>query len=162
CLVGKGDDRVGRDVGLLLGVNTLGVVIGTSAVPFLLVPLLGSPRSVVALSVLNAVLGLTLLAIASAGRLARQWLRRAAGAAIALGAVYALVTRPSFIADPVETKVSREGELFASTEDAVASVQSGRLGDEKHLWVGGTGMTTLTVDARLMAVLPMMLRPKAD
>src|SRR5208282_3089562 len=39
CLVGKGDDRVGRDVGFLLGANTIGVVIGTSAVPFVLVPL---------------------------------------------------------------------------------------------------------------------------
>ena len=42
CLVGNGDDRVGRDVGLLLGADTVGVIIGTSAVPFLLVPLLGS------------------------------------------------------------------------------------------------------------------------
>ena len=72
------------------------------------------------------------------------------------------LARPSFIADSTETKVARDGELFASTEDAVASVQAGRLGGEKHLWVGGTGMTALTIDARLMAVLPMMLRPEAD
>ena len=58
--------------------------------------------------------------------------------------------------------MSRDGKLFASTEDEVASVQAGRLGTEKHLWVGGTGMTALTIDARLMAVLPMMLRPEAD
>lgn len=162
CLVGKGDDRVGRDVGFLLGANTIGVVIGTSAVPFVLVPLLGSPRSIVVLSLLNAGLGISLLGVARDHRRARRWLVRAASAAIALGAAYALLARPSFIADPMETKVSRDGKLFASTEDEVASVQAGRLGTEKHLWVGGTGMTTLTVDARLMADLPMMLRPEAD
>jgi len=162
CIVARGDERVGRDVGLLLGANTIGVVIGTSAVPFLLVPFLGSPRSVVALSVLNAALGIALLEIAREGQLALRWLRRTAAAAIALGVAYALLARPSFIADPTETRVARDGELVASTEDEVAAVQAGRLGGEKHLWVCGTGMTSLTIDARLMAVLPMMLRPQAD
>ena len=162
CIVAQGDERVGRDVGLLLGVNTIGVVIGTSAIPFLLVPLLGSPRSVVALAVLNAVLGIALLEIAREGRFVFRWLRRAACAAVVFGATWAVVTRPSFIADSAETKFAREGELFVSTEDAVASVQAGTLNGEKQLWVGGTGMTALTIDARLMAVLPMMLRPQAD
>jgi spermidine synthase len=162
CIVAQGDERVGRDIGLLLGANTIGVVIGTSAVPFLLVPLLGSPRSVVALSVLNAVLGIALLEIAREGKFVFRWVRRSACAAVAFGATYALVTRPSFIADSTETRVARDGELIASTEDEVAAVQAGRLGGEKHLWVCGTGMTALTIDARLMAVLPMMLRPQAD
>ncbi len=161
CIIAHGDERVGRDVGLLLGVNTIGVVIGTSAVPFLLVPFLGSPRSVVALSLVNAVLGIALLEIAGERRFVFRWLSRAACAAVAFGATYALVTRSSFIALSAETKFAREGELFVSTEDAVASVQAGSLYGKKQLWVGGTGMTALTIDARLMAVLPMMLRPQA-
>jgi predicted membrane-bound spermidine synthase/glycosyltransferase involved in cell wall biosynthesis len=162
CLVGKGDERVGMDVGLLLGVNTTGVIIGTSAMPFLLVPLLGSQRSIVALSLANAGLGAWLLNVSVDGQLTPRWYRRASSAVIAVGAALILLVRPSFVADPIETMVTMRGELFASTEDAVASVQAGRLGKEKHLWVGGTGMTALTVDARLMAVLPMMLRPKAE
>jgi len=162
CLVGKGDERVGQDVGLLLGSNTIGVIIGTSAVPFLLVPLLGSPRSIVALSLANAGLGAWLLNLSLDGQLAPRWYGRAAGAVIALGAAAILLMKPSFVADHVETMVTKRGELFASTEDAVASVQAGRLAGAKHLWVGGTGMTALTVDARLMAVLPIMLRPEAD
>jgi spermidine synthase len=162
CLIGKGDDRVGRDVGLLLGANTVGIIIGTSAVPFLLVPLLGSPRSVIALSVLNSVLGIALLEIAREGQISLRWLRRAAGATITLAVVFALLARPSFISDSTETRVARQGELFASTEDEVATVQAGRMDGQKHLWVGGNGMTILTVDARLMAILPMMLRPQAD
>jgi spermidine synthase len=162
CLVGTGDERVGRDVGLLLGANTAGVIIGTSVVPFLLVPLLGSQRSIVALSLANAGLGIFLLEASRHINLAPRWLLRAACAVLVIGATYALVARWPFVADPSETMVVQHGELIASTEDEIASVQAGRLGTEKHLWVGGTGMTVLTVDARLMAILPMMLRPEAD
>ena len=142
--------------------NTLGVVIGTSTVPFLLVPLIGSQRSIVALSLANAGLGIFLLRATRSINIAPRWLLSTSGATIACGIAYILVANPPFIADPAETMVTARGELFASTEDAVASVQAGRLGKEKHLWVGGTGMTALTVDARLMAVMPIMLRPQAD
>ena len=162
CLVAKGDDRVGRDVGLLLGANTIGVIIGTSAVPFLLVPILGSQRSIVALSLANAGLGIFLFQATRSIKPATRWLARSAGVAIVCGITFILVAKPSIIADPVETMATKRGELFASTEDAVASVQAGRLAIGKQLWVGGTGMTALTVDARLMAVLPIMLRPEAD
>jgi spermidine synthase len=161
-LVGKSDERVGRDVGFLLGANTLGIVIGTSAVPFLLVPLLGSPRSIIALAALNAALGITLLELAPHAPRARRRLFRAARVAAGLAMAYVLFARPSFVAGPTETMVAQRGELFASAEDEVAAVQAGKIGGQKHLWVCGTGMTALTVDARLMAVLPMMLRPDAD
>jgi spermidine synthase len=161
CLVGKGDERVGRDVGLLLAANTIGIIIGTSVVPFLLVPVLGSPRSVIALSTLNAGLGVLLLKVARQTQVVPRW-GRVAGAMLALGVVAILLVRSPFIADPSETMVARNGELFASTEDAVASVQAGRVGEHKQLWVGGTSMTRLTVDTPLMAFLPMMIRPEAD
>jgi spermidine synthase len=162
CFVGRGDERVGRDVGLLLGANTVGVIIGTSVVPFLLVPLLGSQRSVVVLSLANVGLGFLLLERSHSLKITSRWLLRTVCGVIAIGTAYALVARASLVSDPAETMVMRRGELFASTEDAVASVQAGRIGNEKHLLVGGTGMTALTVDARLMALLPIMLRPEAD
>jgi hypothetical protein len=149
-------------VGLLLCANTVGIIIGTSVMPFVLVPLLGSPRSIVALSVVNAGLGAWLLIRYPDGQPSRGWSARVASAIMVLGTITILLGKPSFIAHPTETMVAQSGELFASTEDTLAPVQAGRLGTEKHLWVGGTGMTALTVDARLMAVLPIMLRPEAD
>jgi hypothetical protein len=50
--------------------------------------------------------------------------------------------------------------LFASHEDEIASVQAGAT-VTPQLWVTGTAMTLLTVDAKLMPVLPLMLRPDA-
>jgi hypothetical protein len=51
--------------------------------------------------------------------------------------------------------------LYASAEDEIASVQAGAIGSRLGLWVAGTSMTALTVDARLMPVLPLISRPES-
>jgi spermidine synthase len=52
------------------------------------------------------------------------------------------------------------GQVFAATEDEIAPVVAGRL-NYPQLWVNGTSMTIITVDTKLMPVLPLMLRPDA-
>ncbi len=48
-------------------------------------------------------------------------------------------------------------------EDDIASVQAGTAqgGSSERLWVTGTSMTALTVDVKLMPVLPLILQPHA-
>jgi hypothetical protein len=53
----------------------------------------------------------------------------------------------------------REGQLWDHGEDSIASVQAGFHSGGPHLFVSGTSMTVLTVDARLMVTLPTMMRP---
>jgi len=65
-------------------------------------------------------------------------------------------------ADPSVVRIQQTGSLFASAEDEIASVQAGQIGSAPRLWVAGTSMTALTVDARLMAVLPAIARPQAQ
>jgi spermidine synthase len=65
------------------------------------------------------------------------------------------------VADPGATRMARVGSLFASAEDEIASVQAGITGGRKALWVAGAGMTRLTVDAKLMALMPEFTRPAA-
>ncbi len=60
-LAAQRDAKVASDTGLLLSVNTAGTVFGTFVVPFVLIPAIGSPRSVLVLAVLNAALGIGLL-----------------------------------------------------------------------------------------------------
>ncbi|HEY5278081.1 MAG TPA: fused MFS/spermidine synthase, partial [Coriobacteriia bacterium] len=52
-LIGSGDHRVGSDTGLLIGTNTLGIVIGTVGIPFIAMPTIGSPVTVLVLAVAN-------------------------------------------------------------------------------------------------------------
>lgn len=158
-LAAQRDGRVGSDTGTLLAANTAGTVIGTFIVPFVLIPTIGSPRSVALLALVNLLLGTAL--VWGAPRTRRLGWSRAAGAALAVAAAVALVIGPPVLIDPNASRVARTGVLFASAEDEIASVQAGRVGSDLHLWVAGTSMTVLTVDAKLMPLLPSMLRPDA-
>lgn len=154
-LVAQRDERIGTDTGLLLGANTLGIVIGTFVVPFVLVPAIGSPRSAACLAIVNLVLGAVLLGL-------RQQARAAIGPALVAASVVVLAVGSPLLIDPGAARIARGGgQLFASGEDEIASVQSGQIRNDLHLWVAGTSMTALTIDAKFMALLPVMVRPDA-
>jgi spermidine synthase len=160
-LLGGADEGIGRDAGLVLGANTLGAIGGTFVVPFVLIPAIGSLRAVVLLALVNVGLGLGLLL---RGRDARPAMRRAtslAAAALAIVAVAGLILPNPFVMDPGATRLQRESLLLASAEDEIAAVQAGGPEGGRRLLVGGTGMTRLTVDAKLMAYLPLITRPES-
>ena len=83
------------------------------------------------------------------------------GAATAIVLVVALATNGILVDPSVANIANRSGELFASREDEIASVQAGSVNEFKQLWVTGASMTALTVDARLMVILPLAMRPDA-
>ena len=70
------------------------------------------------------------------------------------------IVRPGVLVQPGAAYVeSVGGKLFESTEDEIASVQAGQVMATPELWVAGTSMTLLTIDAKLMPVLPVIARP---
>jgi spermidine synthase len=158
------DDGIGRDAGQLLGANTLGAIGGTFVVPFALIPAIGSVRSLVVLVAVNVALGLALLVRAAGEGPASAWRRptRWAGVALAALVVAVLAVPTPLVRDPGEARLLREGNLLAAAEDEIAAVQAGGAPDTRSLLVGGTGMTRLTVDAKLMAYLPIVTRPDAQ
>lgn len=148
----------GSESGLLLGVNTTGAILGSLVVPFILMPTLGSPTIIVVLALANAGLGVG-LAIWSRPR--RSWIG-ATGVVVAI-VIVALSARPGLIVQPNEARLAAGGwTLFASAEDEIASVQAGQRAETPELWVGGTSMTLLTVDAKMMTVLPLIARPDSE
>jgi spermidine synthase len=160
-LVGADEHRAGRDAGLLLGANTFGAICATFLIPFALIPAIGSPRSVALLALVNAALGAAILARQSILALPRR-ATAAVGIAIAIVASVATFVPNRVVADPGLTTILRGGtHVYASTEDEIASVQAGDAAGLKRLMVAGTGMTSLTVDARLMTYIPLMLRPES-
>jgi spermidine synthase len=161
-LVPGEDEAIGRDAGLLLGANTLGAIGGTFVVPFVLIPTIGSPASLVVLAVVNLGLGLGLLARGrDLASLPRQ-VAAGAGTVMLVLAVVALAVPNPLVADPGATRLERDSILLADAEDEIAAVQAGGPADGRRLLVGGTGMTRLTVDAKIMAYLPLMTRPAAE
>ncbi len=154
------DDRgtAGSESGLLLGVNTTGAILGSLVIPFVFMPTIGSPAIIVALALVNVALGVGLALHARPHRTAL------AGAGIVAGVlIVVLATRPGLVVQPNEARIaSRGGTVFESREDEIASVQAGQDSATPELWVGGTSMTLLTVDAKLMPILPLIARPASQ
>jgi spermidine synthase len=162
ALLGGSDSHVGSRSGLLVASNTLGAIVGTFVIPFAVIPLVGSPASVGLVALLNAATGITLALRASAFTShRRRQLAVWAGSAVASVVVAALLTHTVFEDPNVVRLVKRGGTLHRTAEDEIASVQSLTMDGNKQLWVNGNGMTLLTVDTRLMPVLPLILRPQS-
>ncbi len=82
--------------------------------------------------------------------------------AIAVGVAVVAAT-PGRVVQPNEALIAAQGwQLFESREDEIASVQAGQKSVTAELWVGGTSMTLLTVDAKLMPILPLIARPDSE
>jgi spermidine synthase len=158
----------GSASGSLLAANTTGAIVGSFIVPFVLIPTLGSPRSVVVIAVINVAMALALILVYRGRQTGTASPRRLvplgmAATAVAIGGVLvAGWLTPSIVRQPNESLVeARGGRIFASAEDEIASTQAGQISSTPELWVTGTSMTLLTVDAKLMPVLPLIARPDA-
>jgi spermidine synthase len=150
--------EAGSESGALLASNTFGAIVGSLVIPFLLMPTIGSPSIIVALAFANATLGVVLAVLARPPR------RLLAVAGVVVAVAIALVAaRPGAISQPnVALITSLGGQIFESDEDEIASVQAGQKSSTPELWVAGTSMTLLTVDAKLMPILPLIARPDSD
>ncbi len=158
ALLPEGAERAGTSAGALIGVNTTGAIVGSLVIPFLLVPTVGSPAVVALLALTNA-----LVAIALAWRAAPRAVRTGLVAGMTALAIVVISLIPGTLAQPNETWIRQaDGQLFASTEDEIASVQAGQIRSTPELWVAGTSMTLLTIDAKLMPILPLMANPDAE
>jgi spermidine synthase len=157
-LLGDDPARIASNAGKLLAANTIGAIVATFAIPFVVIPLVGSPTAVAVLAGINVATALALIAAASNWSPRPRALTAAIAGAVGLAILVGSIT-PGMVVDPSAARVlSKGGTIYASDEDEIASVQAGNL-RAKQLWVTGTSMTLLTVDAKLMPILPLVLRP---
>ena len=161
ALVTDPNGHVGANSGLLLCANTLGSITGTFLIPFLVIPLVGSPVALGLIALLNVATGIALALAGPIEAPSIRWLTTAAGAILGL-ALIVILTLGSVFVDPNIVRLRADhGTLAMTLEDEIASVQAGSDGGRQQLWVNGTSMTFLTVDTKLMPILPLMLRPNS-
>jgi spermidine synthase len=162
-LLGDDPARIAANAGRLLAANTAGAISATFAIPFFVIPAVGSPNAVALLALVNVGTAIALVASRSGQTSLSASTRLGTGIAaliVAVAIVFGLTT-PGTIVDPSVARIHDSGaKLFASHEDEIASVQAGAT-VTPQLWVTGTAMTLLTVDAKLMPVLPLTLRPQS-
>ncbi len=160
-LLGERLAQAGTLSGRLLAANTLGAILATCVLPFLVIPLVGSPRALACVAVVNALTGIVLLFSGGVVWSASRRILVTVGFALIL-AIAGSVARQSLFIDPNVARLRTFGDtLYRTAEDKIASVQAGSTRGYKKLWVIGTSMSLLTVDAKLMSVLPLMLRPSS-
>jgi spermidine synthase len=161
ALIGDAEGSEGSAAGALVAVNTVGSLVATFVLPFFVIPILGSPVTLATLALANCGMAAYLLGRGAVG----AWAARVAGVAfsggIAGAVIVALVSGSAFANPTVRLIGQTHGQVFAATEDEIASVVAGERNGAKQLWVAGTSMTLITVDTKFMPLLPLMLRPDA-
>lgn len=151
----------GRSTGTFLAVNTLGSIAGSFLVPFLLIPLIGSPHAAALLALVNVGLGASIALSSPSVSGKVRWTVPVVAGAIGLVIVAASLA-PAMIVSPNVARLNGLGAtVFDATEDEIATVEAGQMRPTPELWVAGTSMTLLTVDANLMPILPLIARPES-
>src|SRR5215217_2464227 len=169
-------EAAGGSVGLLYAANTGGSILGSFGAAFVLAGTLGTNGSILLLGALNLLAGALLFAKDPVGRAARDAgpaasASRPARARVVAGVMAGLAV-VGLVASSLDLPVTRtrtENELRRSglpvthAEDELATVDTvGGPPKGRRLLVGGVGMTSLTVDTKLMGYLSKALRPDAQ
>jgi spermidine synthase len=161
-----GESGVSAAVGRLYALNTLGGIAGSLATGFILVGMLGTRMTVVALAVVNLTVGLVALIVA--GRASCDWRPAVVGAVLVPVVVGFMIGSPDPFLYAVGRKVrmlerhygNATLEFFHNKEGIAANATAmGFTGERRsrQLLINGVGMTNLCVETKLMAHLPLLL-----
>ena len=154
-------EQAGHSIGLLYTWNTLGSILGSAAAAFLLAGLIGTNASILLLAAASLLLGAVLIAADRRPAPGRGvWSVALTGAALL--SVAGTISDAPITRTITENDLRRQGLVTNHREDSLATVDSvGGAAAQRRLYVGGVGMTALTIDTKLMAYLPHALRPAA-
>jgi spermidine synthase len=152
-----------RSIGVLYAWNTLGSILGSLAAAFVLAGTLGTNGSILVVGAADALIALLLL-LAGVTSLRAVPLRIVAVAGVLVMVPPLLVATGSpVLLTATEHRLATTGLPLHHTEDRIATVDAvGGPPSRRRLYVTGTAMTTLSVDTKLMAYVPKLLRPDAN
>jgi spermidine synthase len=158
----KSEVGIGKSIGQIYSINTIGCILGSLVCGFIFLPVFGSTGTILVLSGANLIAGVIILLTCS------RTYRRANRLSIAIAGIICTFIVAQIIQDPyyqitkqrIKKMFGDEGTIYLHKENAAATVTafgSLRFPSWKHLWVNGYGMTVLITDTKLMAHLPILL-----
>ncbi len=151
----------GKATGWAYAANTLGGILGSVAVGFILIPYLGTTQTMVLLAALNMVLGCILLWIRPREERSRHPVFSYAlisGFVVLCVMVNAPYKRVMF--ERVRQYLGANAQMYAFHEGIAGTVVPAGAPENplaRHLFTNGVGMTVLASETKLMAHLPMAL-----
>ena len=151
----------GKTTGWAYAANTLGAILGSVAVGFILIPCIGTTRTMVLLAALNIILGWILLWIRPRAERSR---RPVFSYALVSGFIVLcfMVTAPykRVMYERVQQYLGADAQMYAFHEGIAGTVVPAGAPEDpmaRHLFTNGVGMTVLVSETKLMAHLPMAL-----
>lgn len=168
-VVARGPQVIGRSIGDLYALNTLGAIVGSWVAGFVFGPLLGLQKSLVVTALLSVGVGSILLVRSAAGR--RHWQMAGAVGVLGLFVVIHIVTptlRFADIAGEPEQEILHYEEGIAGVVKVATDIHNRRLLSINGWSVAGTGTPDPDVALvndypevqKLLAHLPMLLHPE--
>ena len=161
-LVTTSASSAASSVGRVYASNTAGSILGSFAAAFVLAPTFGTNTSILFLAAIELAFGTALVLVNRPLRVDSPRFA-AAFAALALVACLSPVAGFSYTHTATENDLMSLNALVAHREDTIATVDvRGGKPSDRFLYVTGVAMTNLTFTTKLMAYLPVALRPDSS
>jgi spermidine synthase len=161
-LVSENASHSARGTGLLYAWNTLGSILGTLAAAFVLTATLGTNNSIFVLAAAEAAVAFALLLI-SVRSVSAAPFRLAAAGIVAVAPLALVVTGSPLALTSTQRRLNASGLPYYHTEDRLSTIDAvGGPPEHRTLYTGGTSMTYVSVETKLMAYLPKLARPDAE
>jgi spermidine synthase len=152
--------EAGATIGTVYAANTAGGILGAFAGTFLLAGTLGTPGSILLVGLAEMLIGVAL--VAAGGRNGSPLAFRARVLGAAALSLIVIAADPALARTSTQNLVAGSNVVKTHAEDEIATVDAvGGAQTDRKLYVAGVGMTSLTVDTKLMAYLPKAARPQA-
>ncbi len=158
----KSNENVGRSIGQIYSINTIGCIFGSLVIGFFLISLWGSSATILALAMLNLLLGIILFLTDL------QNYQRTLSFVVGIVSIACTISMVAVMKDPfyqiikhrIQDELHDDGIIYLHKENVAATMTvfgSKTNCLKKHLWLNGSGMTILSTEAKLMAHLPILL-----
>ena len=158
----KSDECIGKSIGQIYSANTVGCILGSLMCGFIFIPALGSTGTILVLSGINLLVGITLLL--SCARTYRHGRRFS----IAVAGIICTLLAAQIVHDPfyqitqqrIRKMFGDDGIIYLHRESVAATTTAFGSSQNpfwRQLWINGFGMTALVTDTKLMAHLPILL-----
>lgn len=152
-----------HSIGVLYAWNTFGCILGSLCAAFILAGSLGTNASILVLGAADAAVAGALMIAGREVRGARRLtLSLMTATAVAVPLILVITASPVLLT-ATEHRLAAGSLPFFHSEDRLSTVDAvGGPAYKRRLYASGTAMTTLSVDTKLMAYIPKIMRPSAS
>ncbi|MFA5781802.1 MAG: fused MFS/spermidine synthase [Bacteroidales bacterium] len=155
-------NRIGKDIGFLYSMNTIGCILGSLISGYILIRFVGTRGTIIIISLINGLMGMVII-LSNQKKFFKK--KNVIISSLILASIIILSYKspdPFFTVVKKRVYGKKNMQLYYHKEGIMATTTAfGSTTDslDKHILINGVGMTALVTEAKLMAHLPILLSP---